>query len=112
MNSLFPNEDTKVNCGRHPECSCTEMHDSQVKSIIDRDHRIEALNRALFTMNEELAELRCAKSALIEVLEMAEHQGANKKTHLILKTEGGEESPALLIPQEEVESVLERYKDS
>lgn len=57
---------------------------------------------------EEYAELRCANEALIEVLKMAVPQKPSKKTS-ILKTEGGEESEALLIPKEEVESVLSRY---
>lgn len=40
---MFPNEDTSVKCGRHPGSSCTEAHDSHVNGLIERDHRIEAL---------------------------------------------------------------------
>lgn len=58
---------------------------------------------------EEYAELRCANSALIEVLQMAVPQDSNRKKTIILKTEGGEEIDCLLIPKEEVESVLARY---
>lgn len=45
----------------------------------------------------------------IEVLKMAMPQDSNRKSTVILKTEGGEEIDCLLIPKEEVESVLGRY---
>lgn len=107
---MFPNEDTKVTCGRHPGCSCTEAHDSHVAGLIERDHEIERLTEIIINANEEMCELRCARDAMIEVLDMAIPQGANNKRHFIFKSEGGEEEVAWIIPKDEVESVLERYR--
>lgn len=58
---------------------------------------------------EQYAELKCANEAFIEVLRMA-HPQIGRITQ-ILKSEGGEEIDCLLIPKEEVESVLDRYSD-
>ncbi len=107
---MFPNEDTTVKCGRHPYGSCTEAHDNHVAGLIERDYTIDKLRTLVFSMNEELAELRCAVSAFVEVLDISSPQQYGKKRILILKTEGGEESEALLIPREEVDNVLERYR--
>ena len=52
-------------------------------------------------------EMRCAINAFVEVLKMAVPQ-TGKRTK-ILKTDAGEEIDCLLIPKEEVESVLDRY---
>lgn len=105
---MFPNENSTVSCGRHPGSSCTQAHDFHVASLIERNHKVEELEYRIKGMNDEFAELICAKEALIEVLKMAVLPSPGKRT-LILKTEGGEESQAFLIPQEEVESVLSRY---
>lgn len=74
----------------NPDCSGTHIIQSELDELTDR-----------------LAELECAKSALIEVLKMAVPQTGKKSQ--IMKTEGGEEIDCLLIPKDEVESVLERY---
>lgn len=69
---------------------------------------VDELTARLCLAQDHIAELESAISAFIEVLEMAIPQ-TGKQTN-ILKTEGGEEIDCLLIPKEEVESVLERYK--
>lgn len=75
----------------------------------DINFLISEYDKLLYEANEGIAELKCARDSMIEVLEMAVPQAPANKT-LILKTEGGEEIESLLIPKEEVESVLERYK--
>lgn len=98
---MFPNEDTEVTCGRHPESSCTEAHDSHVAGLIQRDGEIVYLKRIISNAREEICELK-------EVLKMTTPQIGRRTT--ILRTEGGEEIDCLLIPKDEVESVLERYE--
>ncbi len=107
---LFPNEDTEVTCGRHAGQSCTQAHDSHVAGLIQRDKEIDRLKDIIADANEQFAELLCARSALIEVLEMATYQERGGKKMIIVKTPEGEESEAVLLPREEVESVLERFK--
>lgn len=76
--------------------------------IEEQHHEISELRSTNIRLFEEICELKCARDSMIECLQMAVLQKPAKK-ELILKSQEGEESIALLIPKEEVENILQRY---